>query len=289
MSMLKRFIEGLQGKQITPKTAAIAITAVVVIALVIIFAIGRNAGAPPETATTEVATPESASSEPSTSEGPVVSMQAIPSGKSEATGKKTDSVKDAKSELPARPTDPYAVIAERNIFKPVTETALAPPPSRPVPPMPVGPLPGSGFGFPGGMGRGGGGGQTGNSKIAFTGVVQSPDGIYALLENLATGETRYARTGDNAFGMQVTDVNPSMVSLDSGGQPMRLMIGENKTDTTATPTPTPGAPPQPPGPGASPPSGPPPGMPGAMPSFGDGNSGRRGRRGMNGPPSGPGQ
>lgn len=233
------FITSLQSKQISTKTAVIAILSLcVVLALVYVFVTGKGP------ANVEEIGPAAETALPSGEAA--VAMQAVPSAKTDPKGK-VSNAKASKVEAAAKPADPYAVIAERNIFKPVSASAAAPPPapSAPVPPMPVGPIPGAGLGAPGG-------GPPGNAKIAFTGAVQTPDGMYALLENLTSGETRYAKAGESAFGMQVTQVSQAMVSLNNGGQPMNLMMGENKTDTAAAaPTPPgPGGPPQPPGPPA---------------------------------------
>lgn len=137
--------------------------------------------------------------------------------------------------------DPYAIIVERNIFKPIGAAGgnsgvpglvQIIKPGGILPPLTITTLPGfNGGGFPGFGSRGSRGGG-GAQKIAFTGIVETPDGIQALLENTATLETRYAGVGDSAFGMTVDEVTSRSVALRSNdGQSLNLRLGENKTDT----------------------------------------------------------
>jgi hypothetical protein len=65
--------------------------------------------------------------------------------------------------------------------------------------------------------------------LAYTGLVETPQGKFALIENTSTMETKYAAVGDEVFGMQVVDLDARSVTLDSGGRSVQLAIGENKT------------------------------------------------------------
>ena len=137
-------------------------------------------------------------------------------------------------------SDPYSVIAERNLFRPVSGGGAGPaakpptpgPPSggpvmavrRPgmLPPMPIGGAPPSPPS------------DDFKKSLAFTGVVQTSAGMQALLENLKTKETRFAARGDSAFGCRLVDISQQAVTLEKEGAEFRLNIGENKPDTEAS-------------------------------------------------------
>jgi hypothetical protein len=67
-------------------------------------------------------------------------------------------------------------------------------------------------------------------SIAFTGVVDTPMGRQALLENLSSNESRYTPVGGSAFGYRVVNIAERMVMLEKNGMPIALGIGENKSD-----------------------------------------------------------
>lgn len=165
--------------------------------------------------------------------------------------------KDVKASPPAQngekgtspAEDACAIIISRNIFRPIAalpngsvsnpaSPAQADKPAVAVtalPPMPVVVQPRSGsagfegrsmFGFR--MGRGG-------RSIAFTGIVETSEGMLALIENPATSETRFVAVGDRVFGMDVLEVGARSVLLElSDGQTIRLAMGENKPDSPAS-------------------------------------------------------
>jgi hypothetical protein len=142
---------------------------------------------------------------------------------------KTADKQTAKSD---EPVDMPQTIADRNVFKPLRGgNGQAPS----VPPMSIGALPG----LPDGarFGRFMRGGDSGSSSsLAFTGIVQTPEGTMALIENTATQETKFLRPGESAFGMRLVMANASGATLDAGGQSVYLAIGENKgTVSTSQP------------------------------------------------------
>ncbi|MHB0998420.1 MAG: hypothetical protein ACYC27_04160 [Armatimonadota bacterium] len=152
----------------------------------------------------------------------------------------TDKLKTGNTQQSA--IDSCEAIAARNVFKSIgftgtiTESSVEPPANQgagmmSLPPMPVGnfqqssmPQGGFSFGFPGG-GR--------SNNIAFTGIVNIPEGTMALLENTSTSESKYVAVGDTAFGMQVVDINPRTVSLSTGMDTIILSLGENKKESNA--------------------------------------------------------
>jgi len=174
-------------------------------------------------------------------------------------------ITQAKPKVPtpapaAKPEDknPYSIIAERNLFRPVTgggagSRPAGKPPSpgqsggAPVlamlkpgmlPPMPLGgapsPAPPS---------------DDFKKSLAFTGVVQTTAGTQALLENLKTKETRFAARGDSAFGCRLVDISQQSVMLEKDGATFRLNIGENKPDAEAAGAAKPAGEQKPPQPG----------------------------------------
>jgi hypothetical protein len=241
-------VDNLKSTQVTPKTAAIfaVITLIVVGGIICIV---KSVMMPPQN--TELATEI-------TNRSPEVKVTLKDSVKTSTPAKAK------KNTITAKPVDACVLIAQRNIFKPLVSSGPAVPGgNKPIPPITLGVIP-SMPGGPGGM-RGPGGPDQGKSKIAFTGIVQTPEGVMALLENTATNETKYVRVGDNAFGASVTEVSPSAVTIISEGQPVRLALGDNKISTPPPAATPPGAPGQggPPQPGQGMPPGAMP--PGAMP------------------------
>jgi hypothetical protein len=248
-------VDNLKSTQVTPKTAAIFAVITLIVVGSIIFIV-KSVMMPPQN--TELATEI-------TNRSPEVRVTLKDSVKTSTPAKAN------KNTITAKPVDACVLIAQRNIFKPLVSSGPAVPGgNKPIPPITLGVMP-SMPGGPGGM-RGPGGPDQGKSKIAFTGIVQTPEGVMALLENTATNETKYVRVGDNAFGASVTEVNASAVTIISEGQPVRLALGDNKTSTPPPAATPPGAPGQggPPQPGQGmPPGAMPPGAmpPGAMPAM----------------------
>lgn len=255
----------LNTKQISPKTAVIAIAGLVVLLSVAIY-LRANMGGGSTTAAPDTGAPPKPALKVSVQEG----------GPREAAKSQTA----AAVAVSIADSDPVAIIAERNIFRPVS----APPSANalkglgPLPPMAIAMLPPMPGAAPGGFGGGRRGGR-GGSNLAFTGIVDTPDGTKALIENTNTAETKYVGIGDRAFGMMVTDVNSRSVSLDAGGRPMELAIGENKPDTPTGPAP--GAPGAPGAPAAAGQQAGQPAQPASVnvaPAPGSGNPGGGGRR-----------
>ena len=272
--------DSLKNTQVTPKTAAICIVALLVVVSSGIFTVKKIVSQPPETI--EIA---SKSKKTEQVKVDVKEKPANTDSKQKTDVKKDDkkedkeAVEEQTAQVPAE-DDPYSIIAERNLFKAVgAQTAVASnpipkPPSnpRPMPPMPITPLP------PMGGSRGG----AGATKVAFTGIVETPQGIMALLENTSTSETKFAGVGESAFGMEVVSVNSRSVTLNSSGQTINLTLGENKSDASPAASgaaPPPGQPPAPSPGGPPPPSMGVPPMPsgpvGGFPVRGPSGSGRR--------------
>lgn len=209
----------LRSTEVSPKTAAIAIVVLVaVLASGIGIYVSRSQNIAPAASGQESVGAEAK---------PSVSVDV-----KETVSKISDrSYQD--SEAKASPA--WKTISDRNIFKPIpgystSASSVSGTAGRSggqgVQPMPLGVLPGfanSGMGFRG-MGRRSGG------TIAYTGLVETPQGQMALLENTSTLETKYVAVGDEAFGMQVVDISPRTVTMDSGMSTVRLAIGENKSN-----------------------------------------------------------
>ena len=160
----------------------------------------------------------------------------------------------ASSEKNPSNKDPYAIIVERNLFKPLGGSKPKSGDTSPKPPAPgnqesllpmfVAMPPDVSF-------------DEIKKQIVFTGVVATADGIQALLENLSTQETRFVAVGDSAFGCRVVSISPREVLLNEGGAQFTLKIGENKPDVPATGKEKPQSdkdkkPPEPPRPGGPP-------------------------------------
>jgi hypothetical protein len=86
---------------------------------------------------------------------------------------------------------------------------------------------GGGGGFGGFRRRDGGGGDP-SRNYAFTGTVTINGVKYALVEDLPNRDGRLVKSGDTAFGMQVTDVSDTGVGMSGGSGFVRLVLGENK-------------------------------------------------------------
>ena len=224
-------IERLQSIQVSKRTAVLCLVALVVVAVVVIVEARNIAVSGPAGATTVRKPPAKATS---------VDVQ-VTQGKVRTAKPKAASVKAVDQKAPEK--DPYAVIAERNLFRPV---GALPPSGEPTAPAGKG---GNGKkrGGPGGSvpqlppvggqtppsppASGGPGGGDFKKNIAFTGVVETSNGTQALIESLPTKETRFVSRGESAFGCRVVDIKPQSVSLEKDGSQFTLAIGENKPDT----------------------------------------------------------
>lgn len=212
-------LDKLKGTDISPKNAVTAILVLVVVLSGAVAAFVRS-----QSVTSAV--PENIKNDQHGTMS--VDVQENKPSSPQATAKSVAGV--------AQPVPAWKAVADRNIFKAIpgysgakAEVAKisADPRSRPmIQPMPLGVLPfnGGGMGFRG-MGRDRGG----SKNVAYTGMVETPEGRFALLENTSTTQTKYAAVGDEVFGMRVVDFNAHSATLDSGGETVSLSIGENKT------------------------------------------------------------
>jgi len=207
MSMLER----LRTTEITPRKAAYAVAAMVVVLAGLVYAVSRMAAAPPGR---EELTPAS-----QRAGGVRVTVDEKKAGA-------------AAPEVRPQVGDPYAVIAQRNLFQAVNvgssaasggnqsrgasgATRPTPAPSPVLPPMPVAPM---------------GNIDETRKNVAFTGSVRIGGVEQALIENLQTKEWRYVSQGQSAFGYRVMTVSPQLIVLEKNGLQFALSIGENKTD-----------------------------------------------------------
>ncbi|NCO41713.1 MAG: hypothetical protein COZ06_02190 [Armatimonadetes bacterium CG_4_10_14_3_um_filter_66_18] len=172
--------------------------------------------------------------------------------------------------LPAREYQEFAVVPERNLFKPLVQNDQRTPPTPSVPPPPkappAGPLPPTGAAPP----------QT-PETIAVTGCITVGDVQVALVENVTTKETLMARVGTEAFGYHVASVDETGAVLRKDGQDRYFAFGENKPAQKAEPkTEEKKDQPSPPAPTTPPPSTapPPPSAPGGF-DFRNMTSGQR--------------
>lgn len=136
----------------------------------------------------------------------------------------------------------YALIAKRNLFQPSTVASTIsvpvstelPKPTAPSTPVftftPSTPVSGEPSITP--------------PHLAYTGMVELPSGHYALLENLDTKESIYARIGSTAFGYTVVDATSNTVSLEQNGDLVTLNFGANKAEDLGVTTPSANATPQ---------------------------------------------
>jgi hypothetical protein len=132
------------------------------------------------------------------------------------------------------------VIAARNLFKveehakasPVVTAPLplpTPPPKPPPQVRPYTPPPA----------------RPAGPKLVFTGVVELPAGTFALIENLDTSRSLYARVGGMAFDYQVVAVSAKSVTLQKMDQMLTLVAGEGKPEEKPAAPATPATPAQP--------------------------------------------
>lgn len=199
MSILER----LRKTQLSPRIAVFSIVGLVVVMSGVVVMVRKMADTSP-------------------------ALAVKPAGINASAEEKKDKA-ETKAAAEARTEDPYAIIVERNLFKPVTAASLAsdtakpaPPPAPPKPPLPPMPVPA----------------PSGNidevkKNIAFTGSVQIAGVQQALLENLQTKETRYTSQGESAFGYRVMTVSSQLVVLEKNGLQFTLTMGEGKPDAPA--------------------------------------------------------
>jgi len=64
--------------------------------------------------------------------------------------------------------------------------------------------------------------------VAITATVQGRDGLKALVENKATGETRWVVAGGEAFGYRVSQITPRGAMVAKGDRAYVLPVGAGK-------------------------------------------------------------
>jgi len=168
------------------------------------------------------------------------------------------------------PGGEYGMIAARRLFQPLpTYLAASATVQAPVvPPLKVPPLKIVPRAKPIAPARPAG------PRLALTGVVELPNGTFALLENLDTAKSQYVRIGGTAFDCQLVELTAQTAVLKCRGQNITLKLGENKPDEqpVATPAAAPAAgTPAPAGGNPTPPNGAQPATPagGATPRTGE--------------------
>ncbi len=197
MSVLDR----LRSTQLSPRVAAFSIVGMLVVMTGVVMLVRQMADTAPVSA-------------------------GKPAGIS-VTASEKKSASAARAGAGAGKDDPYQIIVERNLFRPVTGASPAPespetapppptPPQPPVQPMPL-PVPS---------------GKIDEVKkgVAFTGAVQIAGVQRALLENLQSKEARYTGQGESAFGYRVMSISSQLVVLEKNGLQFTLTLGENKPD-----------------------------------------------------------
>lgn len=169
----------------------------------------------------------------------------------------------------------YTVIVSRNLFKPRIAVTADTPPAAPVDKNPFG-------GFkpvnvnavapfqPKSVAL--------HPQMAFTGRVEIAGETYALLENVDEHLSQYTHIGSTAYGCKLTAIAESSVTLEAGGAPFTLNIGDNKVEEAFTPPPA--APAPAPAPNAQN------AAPGAAPGNGPGMRGQFGNRQFGNPNGG---
>lgn len=194
-------IERLRSIQVSPRIAAYCMIALVVLLSGVVVTVRKMADTTPAYA---------------------VAGKSVP--RSVGVNARADERRDIATGKKAAGSDPYAIIVERNLFRPVGAQPepqgpkAAPPPTGPKPPLPPMPV-----------------APAGNidevkKNVAFTGAVGMPSGQMALLENLQSKETRFVSQGESAFGYRVMTISSQLVVLEKNGLQFTLTMGENKTD-----------------------------------------------------------
>jgi len=109
------------------------------------------------------------------------------------------------------------------------------------------------------------------ADLALTGIIETTEGLWALVEQISTRKGAFVGVGETAFGLTVKEIRPGSATLAQGSRTYELGLGAKVIagDTPAAPAPS--APSGSPSPGASSPTSPPSGMP----SFGGMSSDQR--------------
>lgn len=193
-------MKSIRNKELSPRTTAISLIVFVIVCVLIGYLVvkakSNNPSAPVESADETAA--------------PIVKTEKKAEVKAEEADKKA--------------SDPYDIVAERDMFKPIASSSGSRVGrSGPLAPMSVNGLPGD---MAANFGRSS---RSDSSRLAYTGYVDTPDGPMALIENTSSKETKIVWIGDSAFGMEVWDITPSKLYMQSGFRSVELAMGENKT------------------------------------------------------------
>ena len=101
------------------------------------------------------------------------------------------------------------------------------------------------------------------ADLALTGIIETTDGLWALVEQISTKRGEFVAVGAMAFGMTVKEIQAGAITLVQGPRTYELKLGAKQIggDTAAAPAPAaPSGPAQPAASAPTPPSG--------MPTFG---------------------
>ncbi|MCL6630248.1 MAG: hypothetical protein K6U00_11680 [Armatimonadetes bacterium] len=228
-------IERLRNTEVSTRTAAVCLGVLILAMATIVLASRGPDRVKAPTQSLEVSSKSRAA----------VSQPGTSSVRGEADTSHTPIVVERAS-VPSDQEDLYAVIVNRNLFRavrfgslPASPTAggkrngkeeekkhTGPPPSGKFNSIEPLPIPGGSRGV-----RPSGGTENEFMKsLAFTGVVDSPAGRQALLENITSKETRFVGKGENAFGCRVIDFDERRITVEKDGDQFVLNIGENKPD-----------------------------------------------------------
>ncbi|HUV04713.1 MAG TPA: hypothetical protein VMX94_06360 [Armatimonadota bacterium] len=219
-------IDRLRSTQVSSRVAAVCIGLLLLAAMVVVVAAKNSASSVPPRPKAKTAKPAAKAKQVN-----VEVRERTPSdAKEKSKAKPTAQAKPAPQAAAAPKEDPYAVIVQRNLFRPVQPAAVTPPPPptppkvTPLPPMPAGPPKPDVSEF--------------KKTIAFTGLVETPTGRQALLEKFSSKETRFVAEGEEAFGCRLVKIAERSVTLEKDGSQFNLNIGENKpgADSGAKPS-----------------------------------------------------
>ncbi len=121
----------------------------------------------------------------------------------------------------------YKVIQERDIFQPLVESEAEaePPESFPSPTQPRTQADEQAQKGP-------------TDDLALTGVVEGPDGLQALIENIETGAGQYLSIGEEVEGLKLVGIALDRVTLVGQGQTYELVKGAKEIQEEAAAQPT---------------------------------------------------
>ncbi|MDD4557897.1 MAG: hypothetical protein PHX89_02995 [bacterium] len=216
-------IERLKSVEISPLIAGIAIASLLLVFLVTIIWIKSSLSRVPVNSDNDTGGYTDGTSTMTTAVG------------NKATGK--------SSAKPGEEFADYTIISQRNLFMPAgtaTNTADSLEPGKvsertdtaalDLATLILPGLASSGTSPSRKAGTEGASGSDAGKNIAFTGVVESKGEKRALLENLSTLETKFVAQGEEAFGLQLTEIGERYALLEKEGTQVRLGLGDKKSD-----------------------------------------------------------